>query len=262
MTARARFRDIIRVPVWLGNRPTSARTVGFRFVWSMIAPIDVAIEQGIQGLKAQWPGVGTPTALPLIGRSRGILRGLSETDESYAARLLSWLDKWRQAGADEAIARALQEFLPGSPWIRVFRRNGNVLTLMNGIASRTTCTWNWDGTSHPERAEDWWDIFIVIYRPPWAQSPAFGTRSVSMDVGLGHVVTRAEYDATKGLLSQWKSEHTKVRAVIWTSDVTLFDPATPATLPDGNWGAWGNSSGDASRTASSRNITTCRYWEP
>ncbi len=268
MTAKVRFRDSVRryLPQWLSDRTTSGRTVGFRLIWSMVAPLDVALEHGVQGLKASWPGVGTPTALPYIGRSRGFIRGQSESDASFATRLLGWLDRWRIAGSDEAVARAIQEYVTGAPRVRIFRRDGNVLTLTSGVVTRTTCTWQWDTTSHPERAGNWSEIWIVVYSTPFSTAGNFlhttgsPTWGIGDGFGIGHDVSRQDYEALKSLLAQWKSQHTRIRAVVWTSDSTLFDPASAPSLPNGSWGGWGGV-GSGSRTASSRNLTTCRYWE-
>lgn len=37
-----RLRDMLGgfVPWWLSDRPTSGKTVGFRFLWAMVAPLD------------------------------------------------------------------------------------------------------------------------------------------------------------------------------------------------------------------------------
>lgn len=267
MSAVRRFRDAIRsyVPPWLSDRPTSGKTVGFRVVWTVASVFDAFMDHLVQGLKASWPGLGTETALPYIGRSRGILRGPGETVDQYVARLIEWLDTWRGAGGAEAIARQIKSYLVGHPnvgitSVKVITRSGYWVILDSaGNVTRTTAAWDWDGTSHPERAGYWSEIWIVVYAPTlWAHSPVFGTRTVG-SLGIGHEVNRADYEALRGLINTWKSAHTKVRAVIWTTSSTLFDPTTPASLPDGSWGAWGTTG--SSRVASGRNLASCRYWE-
>lgn len=272
MTVSVRFRDIFAkfTPPWLADRgkDVTQQTVGYRYLWSMIAPLDAAMDVLVQGLQAAWPGKGTSTALPYIGRSRGIVRGPTETDASFAFRLIQWLDTWRGAGSALTIARTLHDYLTGNPKVRVITRSGVWVTVnADGSVTYNNAAWNWDGTSHPTRSGYWSEIWIVIYPSPYATAGQFldvaGTPAPLWgdQLGIGHDVPRSDYDAVKGLIAQWKAAHTKVRAVIWTSDATLFDPTNPATCPNGNWGAWGNT-GAGSRVASSRNTTTCRYWEP
>lgn len=267
MGADLRIRDQLRgwVPWWLSDRHySSGKSVGFRFLWAMISLLDVFAEWIVQSLQAPWPGKGTPTALPYIGRSRGILRGQVDTDDEYASKLRQWLDKWAAAGSARQLAIELHEYLGNHPMVRVITRSGIWVTVAaDGSVTTTTATWNWDGTSHPDRAGYWSEMWIVVYPTQWAASGTWGDGRVwgGRDGGLGHIVTRVEYDAVKSLIAQWKSAHSKVRAVIWTSDATLFDPTNPATCPNGTWGAWGTA-GDGSRVASGRNTTTCRYWEP
>lgn len=267
MTARVGFRDAVRryLPSWLSDRVQQGRTVGFRVIWSMVVVLDAMQEQLVRGLQASWPGVGTPTALPYVSRSRGILRGESETDSAFGTRLSQWLDKWRAAGSAEAIARSINEYCANRPKVRIVTRSGYWVTLnVDGTITRTTAAWNWDGTSHPERAGFWSEIWIVVYPTQWAVTPgvlgAVGEVWGDDGVGLGHAVPRQSYEELKGLVRQWKAAHTKVRAIVWTSDAALFDPAVPASLPNGNWGSWGTV-GAAARVPSSRNLTTCRYWE-
>ena len=261
----ARFRDEIRkwIPPWLSDRRQSGLTYGFRFLWVMISVLDAAVEMLVQGLSAAWPGVGTYTALPLIGRTRGILRGEAETDASFSSRLIAWLDTWRGAGSALTLAKQIQAYLGNTPRVRIVNRAGFWITLdSDGTVTTAQQAFNWDGTSHPERSGFWSEMWIIIYPTQWALTGNWGDgRTWGQPEGLGHANNRVEYDAVNNLIAQWKAAHTKVRSVIWTSDSTLFDPTDPGTLPDGTWGAWGGT-GSGSRVISGRNYSTCRYWEP
>jgi hypothetical protein len=232
----------------------------------MISPLDAATEVLIQGLTAKLPGIGTSTALAYIGRTRGILRGQNESDAEYAARLRGWLERWRLAGSMDAIALTLHEYLANRPRVRVVNRAGWMVTVeTDGTITRQQTMWDWDSVSHPERAAFWSEIWILIYPSQWGQagplldtagSPTWG----SDEFGLGHDVTREEYDAVKALVAQWKAAHTKVRAIVWTLDPDAFNPSVPSSMPNGNWGAWGTT-GSGTRTFSSRDYSTCRFWE-
>lgn len=260
MTAAVRFRDIVKVPKWIDR-------VGRDFIGSMVAPLDTAVQHLTEGLTARFPGRGTPTALPYIGRSRGITRNQNESDEDFALRLIAWFELHPQAGWDERIARVVHEYLEDHPMVRVVDRSGQWTTIGTlGNLSRDVAAWDWDSVSHPERNDPdapWWsDLWVIIYPTPWTlRSGTLGDLTGDDGFGLGHMCPRADVYALKGLLSQWKAAHARIRAVIWTSDVSLFDPGWPAGLPDGTWGAWGGT-GSGSRTLSGRNLTSCRYWEP
>ncbi len=262
MSATFRFRDGLAeyVTRWMSERKAP---VMFRVLWTIVGMIDVAVEVLVQGIQARWPGVGTPTALPMIGRSRGILRGQADTDATYAAKLRGWLDRWRTAGTAYAICRELHEWLGNGPRVRVITRSGHWTTIeTDGTVTRTTAAWDWDSVSNPERSGFWSDIWIVIYPTQWAASGTWGDGSLWGDNsnGFGHDVTVAEYDAVRFLIRTWKAAHTRVRCVIWTSDTALFDPTSAPSKPDGTWGRWGQYVA-GSYVPSGRNVSTCRYWE-
>lgn len=263
--ATVRLRDVFRLfsPWWLSLREQSGKTVAYRFLWSLISVLDVLLEGLLQGMRAAWPGAGTPTALPYIGRSRGILRGQADTNAEYAAKLRGWLDRWVTAGSQLAIAREIHEYLSDHPRVRVVNRAGHWVTLnADGTVETTDIAWDWDSVSNPERAGYWSELWVIVYtsqfpnQGTWGDGRTWGSR----DSGIGQVMKRVDHDAIRNLIGTWKSAHSKVRAVIWTTDDTLFDPGDPGTCPDGTWGQW-STGGSGSRVASNRNTTTCRYWE-
>lgn len=264
-TARVRFRDVFRLalPWWLTDRREKGMTVGFRILWSLAAPLDTLQEVLLQGIQAGYPGRGTPTALPYIGRTRGILRGQADTDAEYAEKLRGWLARWETAGEMRGLGRELHEWLGNHPMIRLVNRAGTWVTVAaDGTVTTQQAAWDWDSVSNPERAGFWSEMWIIVYPTQWALGGAWGDgRSWGgRDSGIGHRVTATERETVRGLIAEWKSAHSRVRAVIWTSDAALFDPNNPATCPDGTWGQWGGG-GSGSRVASGRNTTTCRYWE-
>jgi len=254
------FADRVRdfIPAWM------ARPIGFRFLLSMVLLADVGVQMLLEGLAAKFPGVGTPTALPYLGRSRGLIRGMSESDDSFAARLIQWIDRWRVAGGQRAIARAIQEYCTGAPQVRVVNRLGVMTTALAAGAGFVAqdVTWNWDGTSHPIRsAGDYWsELWIVVYSPPWAVSGPMGTNT-PVDCGIGQLVPRRDVDAIKGLLETWKSAGAYVRAIVWCYDATLFDPSSPLTMPDGTWGDWAFN-GSLSGRGLKEQANKIRTWEP
>lgn len=258
------FRDSFQryIPKWLANR--LGQNVGYRFLYALIMPLDVMMQGVLEGVQAAFPGYGTPTALPLIGRSRGILRGEAESDDSYAARQRAWLDAWTEAGASKRIAREIHAYLANSPMVRIVDRSGNWVTVAaDGTLTTTHAAWDWDSISNPERAGDWSDLWIIVYPCEWPITGTLGSRAgvwPPRGIGTGHQVSRTAVQAILGIVAQWKGAHTYVRGIIWSYDATLFDPASPVSGdPDGKWGKWGKPVGSTVRPA--RN-TSCRYWIP
>lgn len=272
------FRNAVSsaVPKWLQNRPSFQ--VGFKFLWVIAAFLDFLTAQATEGQVAAFPGVGTPTALGLIGQSRGILRGEAEKSSGYASRLVRWLDTWEGAGSSEVLAEEIQSYLGNTPTVRIVDRSGNWVTRFpDGTVAKVQAgsaawTWDWDSKSNPVRSSTpWWsDLWIIVYPCEWAVTPGTtgggGLAAIwgnsSIDVGIGHAVNRAANDAIRALAQQWKGAHTWVEAIVWSYDATLFDPLViNAGNPDGTWGEWGYAASAATGLQVARN-PSCRYWIP
>jgi hypothetical protein len=126
---------------------------------------------------------------------------------------------------------------------------------------------NWDSISNPERAQYWWDNWIVVYPDEFPATGTFGARTggnVPMNnpsLGIGHLCTRLQVSTIRGLVYRWKGQHIVVRWVIFTTDQALFNPANPgyAGNPNGKWGTWGYFNGTSTVT----NLNSaCRFWGP
>jgi hypothetical protein len=245
------------VPWWLSYRPKFE--LAAKYLWTSALMCDALIHALLEGIQAAWPGRGTPTALREIGATRGIVRGLSDTDEEYAARLRGWLDRYRRMGSDEAIARALHEYLLSRPMVRVVDRHGQWTEIDTVGNLRTfTAPWDWDSVSHPNAAtERPTDIWVIVYGAAYQHVPDW--TALDPGYGLGHNVPVTESDQAIALLKQWKNAHNFVRCVIWVDDPSELDPESNVGLPDGQWGYWSKDDGSGNRIPS-RNLNF-RYWE-
>ena len=245
------------LPWWFRSRPGFDR--GYKVLWASAVMCDALIDALVQGIQAPWPGRGTPTALDAIGVTRGIVRGLSDTADEYAARLRAWLDKYERMGSDEAIARELHEYLRGRPMVRVVDRHGQWTEINEAGELRTfTAPWDWDSVSHPDAAtERPTDVWIIVYGSAyehWADwSELLATH------GLGHSVPSTESGQSISILKQWKPAHNYIRCVVWVDTPEELDPENEIGLPDGNWGNWGKDDGTG-EWVPSRNLDF-RYWE-
>jgi hypothetical protein len=261
------LRDLISaLPSWLADKSglPGLPSNGYRVVFTLSRFVDVGISALMQASIAA-VGRGTPTALKYVGDARGVIRGRLDTDADYRKKLPTWIQRWKDAGNARRLAREVWEYL-GDSRVRVVTRAGHWITIeTDGTMTETDAPWDWDSVSNPERnnpAAPWWsDEWIIVY-PSWALRPGtFHDLTGDDGFGLGHLAPRAQVDALKLIVDRYKAAHSCVRAIIWTLDATRFDPAVPASKPDGTWGQWSRTIGGHC-VFSGRDLSTCRFWEP
>jgi hypothetical protein len=275
------------IPIWQQQRPNAV--IGFRWLWSLITPLDISLENTLQGINDWAPGSpdASPTALPLIAQSRGLIQGEAETNDHFAARLRNWRTNglavappaspqvWNQTGKTELLAQQIQQYLGNNPLVRVIQRiystSGTPMaryTTANtdGSTSVATAAWDWDSLSGGEdRTQNftgaeartfWCDTWIVVYPGEWSIAG-------SITPLTGQHVPLVAHDAILRIVAQWKGLHTFVRAIIFSYNALLFDPATPghAGNPDGTWGRWAKTDGSGNQVPA-RNNVDARYWIP
>lgn len=80
------FRQYFKfaVPSWLSEGD------GGKILHSLALVKDALAQRARDGLEARFPSRAGDSALVLMGATRGILKGRSETDAHYAARLIGW----------------------------------------------------------------------------------------------------------------------------------------------------------------------------
>jgi hypothetical protein len=158
----------------------------------------------------------------------------------------------------------------------VVRRAG-IMGGWSGAGALSGYGLNWDSLSNPERAEWWWETWLVIYSTEFGSSGTLGARSTGYNspaaeqsatgqyYGIGHLCTRVQYDTIRGLVQTWKGQHATVRWIVWCSDSTLFDPLNPTKTgnPDGTWGEWSylTTIGGTTSKFCTLNTTACRFWK-
>lgn len=268
------------VPKWLADR-SQGLNVGFAVLFVIALMADILIEVLVQGARAAFPGIGTPTALTYIGRSRGIVRGFGESDVSYAEILRQWLDLWPDAGMPELIARLIQRYMGGNLRVRYVERRHSTssarFTTINPdgtVSVVDDTTWNWDETQFPERADFWSDFWIIVYVTDgrWPiYDDFFGTDWIAAwgdpnNGGTGHNVPRSVVSDVNGIISFWKGAHSYCRSVVFTNDESIFVPGSlGVTFPNGYWANWSRISNEDVQVPA-RAITSgpgyIRYWIP
>lgn len=232
------YRESVRalVPPWLSDRNPAQPSRGFRYLYSMAAALDAMLETAVEGMRAKYPGQGTPTALPYIGRDRRIIRGPTEPATAFAARLIGWLDSWRLAGSARSVLEQLAPgFAPGAaPTMRIVNNHGVWYTLANGtLTIQYANNWNWDN-----RTDLWgrcWVIFYATGGYPWGKDGRWGDGKKWGDGRTwGTTMTRGQLATLQAIVAQWRSQQTRYVNLIVAFDPTSFNPAHPE--PDGTWG--------------------------
>lgn len=230
-------------PPWLLGRV--GERLGFVFGIALDA-FQVATEEGV---KARFPLVAPPDALPFIGRDRKIDRGPTESNASYADRLSKSFEAWRNAGGPYTLLDQLQSFfLPRRPVISVVNVHSTWHTIDGaGVITRrrtSPANWNWDGVSVGSYAHRWARCWIVIDATGiWTPSQHYGDGS---HYGDGHTygsnATISEVLALRRIAKRWKPAHAKVVNMIAKFDPTLFLPtnAPGYPMPDGDWNDYAN----------------------
>lgn len=261
------------VPTWLANLP------GFRnlyaYCWSIALLGDCLREIAWEGQLAAYPGVGTPTALPYIGQSRGLTQGPSEANANFAARCIAFRDAWARAGSAESICEQIQSFLVGIgnlgagvyPVVRIVDRQGNAVTRnADQSFSYSTISWDWDelggfvddrGWRPPAQVDTWWaDIWVLIQDPftHWTGFSdvnwlaAWNTGDQTIDAQCPQSIVQAVLT----LISTFKGEHSWVRAVVFAPNPTTVSPS----------GYWGNASHNFTGVQTAQRTASFSYWTP
>lgn len=263
------------IPNWLAERPSLK--VGYNILFAIATVLDTLEEQLFEGTLAPFPGLGDPSALPLTGRGRGLVQGLTETDDAYAIRLRDWIDAWAGAGSEESLLTQLQGFLGGNLVIRHIMRTGNFVTInADGTFSYDSDpTWDWDSellTLNPEDRPT--DVWLVIYITD-SRWPIYSGDLTSVDwiaawgaqvLGAGHKVPPNAIDGVNSIIASWKAAHVYLRAIIWTNDTSLFVPGALGGVPDGTFGNWSRVDGSnnqvPARLTDNGGGKYVRYWTP
>lgn len=273
MSAQQNLRDLIDrfAPSWLAEGDPENPGFGYRVLWILTLIVDAAVEI-VSSASLSGVARGTPLDADLVGQARGLIRNQDETDEVYARRLGTWVDRAKENGGPTRLVLAIHDYLRSHPRVRVFRRDGYCITVDTDrtVTVDEETAWDWDSESHPQRNdpdEPWWsDLFIIVYTTSGTSDQwPFRTGTLGGMVldgrGWGIGCNRKEPDDIKSLIQTCKSCGSLIRALIFCRDNTKFVPSDDASMPNGRWGAWGIYDG-SSYVPSDRDMTTCRFLEP
>lgn len=209
------IRDALRqrLPRWLRG------TYAGRIAYAIGQHADTILDLTIDGLHSWFPGLTTDYNLDAHGRQRRIRRGLSESDVTYAARLLRWLDDHPQRGGPYAMLRQLHAFYaPSNFRIELVNISGRrYLMQSNGTITRDDLPTSGDpiywAPDNPAKWARWW-LFLFVPDPPDNEG-LWGDPGLWGDGGLwGVELTAEELDLYQVVPSEWKAAHAEGRVVI------------------------------------------------
>ncbi len=134
------------VPAWLSEGD------GGKILHSLALIKDALSQRARDGLEARFPSRAGSSALALMGPTRGILRGRSETDAHYAARLIGWRypKGHRVRGNAYALLDQICEYWGG---VRCYTIDVNDTWHGRGQPDYTTFTYDRDAESYRYDAE-------------------------------------------------------------------------------------------------------------
>lgn len=230
------FRSLrkLHAPRWLTEG--AGELVGF----SLDLVKDAFLERARIGHLSRFPQQdrnGTPgasDALDAMGRDRRVIRGIDETDTTYAARLPEWLVDRRRAGNPFVLMKQLAGYVGVNASFRIVDNRGNWYSRAadgTQTSSLDTGNWDWDGDT------DAWARFWVIIYPGtrWVVEGVWDTGALWDEPGLvwGSTATPDHAAGLNSILADWKPAGTR-GSIILAFDAASFDPTAPE--PDGTWG--------------------------
>jgi hypothetical protein len=217
-TALRTYRDTIREisPWWLRGRVLGS------VLYAIAAQLDVLQDATIAGVKLRFPGAYSYESLPLLGRDRRIRRGRFEADETYASRLLPWLDDHQRRGGPYALLAQLHaHYAPHNFGIELRYVTGrNFVMALDGTVTRGDVTWTPPG--NPAQWARWW--LIYQWPDPVDDDGLWGDPGIWGDGGVwGSNLSPAEVRDIRLVPREWNAAHAIGR-------ITLVSPLKTVTF--------------------------------
>jgi hypothetical protein len=236
------FRDSARriVPRWLRNG------LAQRLLYAIGIHFDLVGDATASAVRRRFPGQDFHDSLGILGRERRIRRGAQEPNESYAGRLIRWLDDHAVRGGPYALLEQVGAYYAANPFeIALVYPNGTRYTrAVDGTITRDTITFN-----PPGGAAEWarWWLFY-----DWPT--AFGDDGLWGDGGLNELwgdggvwattLTPLDVADLRLVPSEWNAAHVH-RAYV----CPLYGGGQLWGYPPGLWGAEGGLWGDGEAIA-------------
>jgi hypothetical protein len=256
-SGQQQFRGLFRklVPAWAQDD-----VEGGPLLYSLGLLCDAVVEHARLALIARFPSHAPADAVSLIARDRKLVRGLGETKEAFAPRLVAWLDEHAVRGNPYALMRQVRGYCNAAVRVRTVDRRGNWYTIerdgsyaYHGPADPSSPgeAWDWDGGGADRWARFWVIIYPTAGGEPWSDPTLWGDPGLvwgSPGATWGSTATVDEVDAVRRIVRDWKPAGTRCEHIIIAFDDASFDPESATGLPDGTW------------SSASNRLATARYW--
>jgi hypothetical protein len=241
----------------LAHRPLQGDTAQ-KYLFNIGLAADGVIQKLTEGVHAHLVDDAPSTALPYIGADRLVLRGLTESDASYRARLRRAIDDYQWAGNARAVlGQVLGYVLADTPAARTVSSSYssigvNTETQWNLYAAgadtsaapthvyEPTGEWDWDSDSPTNGSWGWWRWYLVIESVApndWiARDDLWGSGGTWGDgKAWGVDATSAVGRSFKIIVGQWKAS--VCHWIMVSFDAAELRPGA-AVIPDGKYGRW------------------------
>jgi hypothetical protein len=233
---------------------------------------DAFMQRLLLGHLARFPETAPTDALTALGLDRRVVRGLNETDASYVARLLLWIDDRKKAGNPFMLMQKVAEYTGSLPSFRTVDARGNWFSrAADGTETFSLAqgNWNWDDrpVDHRLHKDRWARFWLIIYpNGLWDEGAAEWGEPTTQDWGdagqtWGSSATKEQVQSIRSLVYDWKPAHTRCVNIILAFDNASFPPTAgvnDAGMPAGLWERWSKNDGGVQVPA---RLSTARYWD-
>lgn len=239
----ATFRESLRnisVPFLLGF-------VGVRLGYAVGLVIDAMGDATRESIKARMPGVADVSALPYLGRDRGLFQGPNETPTAFAARLSNSMLARRRSGTAGEALRQLREYFSPSYIAHLYhvsdRSVWHSIDQITGVVTKTRVNppnWKWDGNSYGITGGSpwWWRVWIILDGTSWVAEGVWGTSTWGDGGTWGCTALPAESTAVNRIVAAFRCAKVQVVNVIVAFTPGMFAPGnTPGSgvMPVGTY---------------------------
>jgi len=249
------FRDYVQnpafVPTWLRG------PIASRMLVAMAAQFDGLWDLCALAIRARFPSTAPDDAFTYLQSDRQVDRGFQESLQSFALRLVMWLDLWRLAGSPYSVLLSILGYVTPdeiqiwhvsntSVWDG-YDAGAGASPPQSGLTSTgfvppthiddpSAGVWNWDN-----RPWQWWRFWVVLF--PDAGLYTQGTTWGAFRWGDGTLwglggpgASQGTAPSLKAQVKKWKTQGAFCPCIIVNFDPTSFQPASlSAKLPDGTY---------------------------
>lgn len=223
----ATFRETLRnisTPWLLGY-------VSLRVGYAIGLVTDALAESTRVAIKARMPGVCDTTALPYLGRDRGIDQGPSEDPVTFAGRLSNSMVSVRRKGTAWELLRQLRYYFAPSFISHLYMVSDRATWHAIDASGATTKTiaspsnWKWDQNAFGIAGSPrWWRVWLVLDGTSWLPESVWGGGTWGDGGSWGSTASPAEVSAVRRMAARWRSEGTQIVNIIVSFTPGMFAP--------------------------------------